>query len=116
MPPLAKWGTIWLKSKLPKVSEESLEEFLLHGNAASAQAIDAIKTDLADEHIKVVNLMREHLKTYLPHVLSKINRIAFGLLSKDDIDRAAATGPVPKNRKLLAVPFVSHRDQGCPKS
>lgn len=37
----------------------------------------------------------------------QIDRVTFGLLSPDDIERALRDDPhMPKSRKLLAVPFV----------
>jgi hypothetical protein len=43
-------------------------------------------------------------RTILPHCLSKINRVAYGMLTPADL---AAIDPLtPESRKLLAVPFI----------
>eukprot|EP00953_Heterococcus_sp_UTEX-ZZ885_P036643 18856-Heterococcus_DN1.PRE.2 len=43
----------------------------------------------------------------MPHILSKIDRVSFGLLSPADLARALAVDPfMPRSRRLLAVPFV----------
>lgn len=43
----------------------------------------------------------------LPHILSKVDRVGFGLLNLEDAARLRAVeGPLSKSRKLLAVPFV----------
>jgi len=55
----------------------------------------------------MLNLCRDWLKSYLPHVLQKIDRVSFGLLNKADFDRAMAVDPnMPRTRAKLAVPFV----------
>jgi hypothetical protein len=47
------------------------------------------------------------LESVLPHVLSKIDRVTFGLLNPSDLKTAMERNPrMPKTRKLLAVPFV----------
>ena len=48
------------------------------------------------------------MHTVLPFCLSKIDRVAFGLLSTDQLRRARAFGGanLPRKRRLLAVPYV----------
>jgi len=61
----------------------------------------------APMHKKLLNLARDWLQTYLPHCLSKVNRVSFGLLDERDIERALAYDPrMPRSRLKLAVPFV----------
>ena len=62
--------------------------------------------------MKMLNLSRDWLNTFGPHVLSKINRVKFGLLGPADLKRALKIDPrTPKSRRLLAVPFVG---KDCP--
>ena len=57
--------------------------------------------------VKLINLCHDWLQCLFPHVLSKINRVSFGLLSKEDLERQIAEDPrMPKTRKFLAVPYV----------
>jgi hypothetical protein len=57
--------------------------------------------------VKLLNLSHELLVTTLPFVLSKVNRVTYGLLSAEQIETAHRDhGHVPKSRRLLAVPFV----------
>ena len=42
------------------------------------------------EMVKLMNLSHDWLQSLLPHVLSKINRVSFGLLSKEDLERQLA--------------------------
>ena len=60
-----------------------------------------------DEHMKMLNLSREWLTSLLPHLLSKINRVHYGVQSDEDLAVAARDArPMARSRKLLAVPFV----------
>lgn len=56
---------------------------------------------LPDEQVKYFNLGRGWLRTYMPWVLSKVNRVGFGTLSPDQMRPGE-----PRGRKFLAVPFV----------
>ena len=48
------------------------------------------------------------VEALLPHVLSKINRVTFGLLTLHDVKNLEewTQASVPLSRRLLAVPFV----------
>ena len=66
-----------------------------------------LESSLTGDYMKMLNLSHDWLESYLPHVLSKINRVSFGLLSAEDLRRALLVDPhMPKSRKLLAVPFL----------
>ena len=68
------------------------------------EAVAAIQAGLSDEHMKVMNLSHDWLRTFLPHVIAKINRFKFGLLSAEDLNRALDLDPhIGRNRRLLAV-------------
>jgi hypothetical protein len=85
-----------------------------------AEAELAVSTYFSKPSVQFLNLARDWLWTFLPHALSKVHRVGFGLLHTDDLDRwrdeavASAGGDpaaadefqVPRARKLLAVPFV----------
>jgi hypothetical protein len=63
------------------------------------------------EAMKLVNLSRDWLCSYMPHCMSKIDRVSYGLLQKDDIDRwndpyNNNDNQQPLSRQLLSVPFV----------
>jgi hypothetical protein len=53
----------------------------------------------------MLNLARNWMTSILPHVLSKINRVGFGLLQA--IDLTADSDKMPLSRKLSAVPFIA---------
>ena len=56
--------------------------------------------------VKLLNLSRVLLVHTIPFVLSKVNTVSYGLLSPTQLVQATAEGPVPRNRRLLAVPYV----------
>ena len=70
--------------------------------------------------IQLLNLARDWIFTFLPHALSKVHRVSFGLLADNDRNRwkqqiiAAAGGDttaadnfyIAKSRWSLAVPFI----------
>lgn len=60
--------------------------------------------------IQLLNLARMWIRNFLPHVMSKINRVTYGLLLPEDLSRyEVRTGndrsSIPLSRRLLAVPF-----------
>jgi hypothetical protein len=108
-PLLAKWLLLWLRArKLPSVTDDEAIEFLLRGNQANNVIMQKIKTDLSDDHVKLLNLGHDWLVSYLPFVLQKINRVNFGLLQPHDISLLESAGvKIPASRKLTAVPFIA---------
>ncbi|CAM9378411.1 unnamed protein product [Chrysoparadoxa australica] len=108
-PLLAQWVLMWLRQKrLRGVGEDMVIEYLMKGAESSSAAVTGqLKDALSDEHMRMLNLTHDWLVSFLPHCLSKINRVTFGLLSPADLKRALEADPfMPKSRKLLAVPFV----------
>lgn len=61
-----------------------------------------------EKHFKLLNLCADWLSTFLPHSLSKIDRVTFGIMTADDKKRALESDPfMPRTRWKLAIPFVS---------
>ncbi|KAE9011489.1 hypothetical protein PF007_g10769 [Phytophthora fragariae] len=67
-----------------------------------------IENGLSESSIKLLNLARDWLRTILPHVLSKINRVSYGLLRGEHQTSAASgnSGGNAHSRLMLAVPFI----------
>ena len=87
------------------MDDETSLAFLLRGDRdASTQ----LQREAEDEGVKMANLARDWLNALLPHILSKINRVTFGLLTLHDEKNLEewTQASVPLSRKLLAVPFV----------
>ena len=79
------------------LSDEEATEYLLSRTPPSSGSLNLI----AAEPMKLLNLGADWLSALLPHVFGRTSRVNFGLLAPDQI-----TDRMPKNRKLLAVPFV----------
>jgi hypothetical protein len=138
--PVSRWAVRWIVlqkdvyldiSRIVKIPHYTLsheqvaaylEQYLYceagHSNATIAS--EFVKYHFATESVRLLNLARQWVWVYLPHVLSKIHRVSFGLIGDDDIQRwkdqeveAAGGDPsaannvvISKSRRLLAVPFV----------
>ena len=90
------------------LSDTQIVEFLLRNEEPAGGALQR----LPEEQMKLLNLASDWLNGYLPHVLSRVNRVHYGLLSAEDLARLEPQFPnMPQNRKLLAVPFVA---KDCP--
>ena len=107
-PILAKWMVVYLASfGITDVSNEDLLVYITSKQSDNEVKSKAFNHKLNDEQMKVTNLTRDWLCSFLPHVLTKINRVHYGLLTPDDLQRALKLDPnMPEARKLLAVPFV----------
>ena len=73
---------------------------------ATGGADASIEAVLPDRQVKMINLGHDWLSSLLPHVLSKINRVHYGLLRPHELEFMAANGTLPRSRRFLAVPFV----------
>ena len=80
---------------------------MANGPIQDKQAASAVSVALDDEYMKLLNLSHDLINNFIPHVMSKINRVSFGLLSKADLKIAEETDPnMSIARRLAAVPFV----------
>ena len=106
-PVLMDWLLLWLESQhLSGLSEDSIRTYVLHGSQDN-DALTAAVEALTGKHLKMLNLSRDWLGSYLPHVISKIDRVSFGLLNAEDLKRAKALDAfMPSSRAVLGVPFV----------
>jgi hypothetical protein len=60
------------------------------------------------KYYKMLNLAHDFVNSYLPHALSKIDRVTFGIMNEEDRKRAFEIDPfMPRTRWKLAIPFVS---------
>ena len=63
----------------------------------------------------MLNLGYDWLHALLPHVLSKVDRVHYGLLKPSELASMALQGTLPRSRRYLAVPFVG-KDAPSPSS
>ena len=67
--------------------------------------VDAAKVR---KYAKLLNMCTDWLDAFASHALQKIDRVTFGIMTKEDKDRAMAWDPaMPRTRWKLAIPFVS---------
>jgi hypothetical protein len=104
---LAQWLMVWVCQRgVRGVPEEAILRYMKKG-PADKEASDGVRA-LNSELLKLMNLCHNWLQSLLPHIIAKINRVSFGLLSKEDLERQLAEDPrMPKTRKFLAVPVWS---------
>lgn len=48
---------------------------------------ELIRNCYSEDAVKLINLTRQWIETYLPHVLSKVDRVSYGLLHLRDLER-----------------------------
>ena len=114
-PILVTWLSLWveMKSRSPPddhptavVHHAVAEKFLAEANIGTAQSIARAQQagGVSDQCLKLLTLGREWILTFVPHCLSKVNRVSYGLLRQHDLKSMPATMAVA--RKVVAVPFV----------
>ena len=88
--------------------DDALLQYISNGShAAPRDLVDRLARVLGDEHLKMVNLTSDWLNSFLPHAISKVNRVHYGLLTPRDVTDALRRDPtMPLSRRLLAVPFL----------
>ena len=105
-PLMARWQLLYLRNKrLPSVEDKYLLSYMMNGPLKDRQAASAVQVALDDEYMKMLNLSHDLLRNFIPHVLSKINRVSFGLLSKLDL-KISTEKNVSLARRLAAIPFI----------
>ena len=121
-PALIPWASLWLWRRIVKPTSAPLSDSFsssfspfanlaarfmtstdLSGGSMKAEVESAIPQP---SHVQLLFLARAWVQTILPHVLSKINRVGFGLLQPGDAS-ASQLQLMPLSRRLMAVPFVA---------
>lgn len=103
---------------------EQLLDYVLHGSQASAETKASVSAKSGDDALRLLNLSHTWISSVLLHVMQKVNRVSFGLLSDQQI---ASSKHDTLARKLLCVPFVgkdtpsaasefSHPGPGVPRA
>eukprot|EP01012_Entosiphon_sulcatum_P009332 TRINITY_DN1521_c0_g2_i1.p1 TRINITY_DN1521_c0_g2~~TRINITY_DN1521_c0_g2_i1.p1 ORF type:complete len:4962 (-),score=1074.52 TRINITY_DN1521_c0_g2_i1:73-14958(-) len=129
-PLLADWAILWLEAQqLTNISLDMARRYLLGGfeDAEALAAVEAMRvataaldgtpaadgtvqvstgTEMAEKNIRMLNLAHDWLSSYMPHVLQKIDRVSFGIMTEQDQKRALQDTPsMPLSRIKLAIPF-----------
>lgn len=96
------------------LSTTEVVEYMLEQDNSSEELkgkLASLLTDgvLSEHAVQVMNLGHDWLVSFVPHVMTKIDRVTFGILQPDD--RGYADTDKPASRKLCAVPFAG---KDCP--
>eukprot|EP00913_Durusdinium_trenchii_P011098 g10420.t1 len=120
--PLADWLACWIITRPEAGKFRSGVEYNDVCEFLSMDLTDLLKSDVkskvdektkADSKIgKLLTLGREWLFQLVPHVLSKVNRVQYGLLTEREL-ALPENQKAPTSRRLLAVPFVA-KDKPSP--
>jgi hypothetical protein len=104
-PLLVRWQLLYLRSKrLPNIEDKHLLSYMTNGPLKDREAASKVSVALDDDFMKMLNLSHDLINNFIPHCLSKINRVSFGLLSKGDLKIAEETDPnMSMARRLAAV-------------
>ena len=119
-PILCRWLGLWLEMKSRRHAESPHAEadptaIVNHAMAAAYVGETEIEVvqrtaqeqkaaGVSDLFLKLMNLGRQWMLTFIPHVLSKVNRVGYGLLREEDM--ASMPPNMSAARKMVAVPFV----------
>jgi hypothetical protein len=117
-PLLAEWLVQWFSFQAKtKITNEQIYLYLSRppSDDASSLFLKSIGVNdelIDDDFMKMLNLAYDLLTSFLPFVLSKIDRVTFGLLNEAEIEASKISDPTaPKSRSLTAIPFVG---KDCP--
>ena len=99
-PLLAKWVLLFLSSSSSVGVVDSFAiEYLLDGRRSSRNVLSKVRRHCSDTSMKMLNLANAWINVFAPHCLSMINRVSYGLLSREQIATFVADGvAVAKNR------------------
>ena len=102
-PLLVQWLVIWFSlQKKSGLSDAQIREFLMRDPGTPlTEEMKRQSQHVEDEFMKTINLGQSLLGSFLPFVLSKINRVSFGLLSAKEIKNFKEIDPtMPKSREV----------------
>lgn len=106
-PVMANWVLLYLEqASMPLLTRREALTYLCKGAPNGTPLANKVAL-LPERYRKLLNLGRDWLASFLPHIMQKIDRVTFGLLTPQDIERALAEDPhMPSTRAKLAVPFI----------
>ena len=87
------------------------------GSQGAAQLVSSKSPHgvLTEFEMKMLNLQRDWLLTFLPYCLKKVNRITFGLMTQAEVEDGLKIDPLmSRSRARLAIPFVGKDVGGLP--
>eukprot|EP00049_Salpingoeca_infusionum_P014496 m.271712 g.271712 ORF g.271712 m.271712 type:complete len:4223 (+) comp15683_c19_seq1:207-12875(+) len=114
---VAEWCYLWLLQTWTRSSVtipgQNVVEYLMEGTSSSDKTLTHVRESMNPEAVRLLNLASDWTRKLLPHCLSKIDRVGFGLLRGHDLTNLDPRAPL--SRRLMAVPFVG-KDVPSPTS
>jgi len=106
-PLMGEWAVLWLEIQHFKgVSTEDQLDYILKGPFRCGDVADRVEENCIEDHKKMLNLVHDWLKSFLPHVMAKVDRVSYGIMTEEDRKRARKLDPnMPATRYKLAIPF-----------
>eukprot|EP00759_Apiculatamorpha_spiralis_P019752 PhF_6_TR25516/c0_g1_i1/m.35642 len=107
-PLLAEWVYGWMEQhNFIGLEREEVLLYIREGAHKSPAVKEKVERTLSGRCKQMLNLSHDWLRSYLPHVLSKINRVSFGIMTASDKKKALEECPtMPISRFMLAIPFI----------
>jgi hypothetical protein len=85
---IAEWVLLYMRSKTHvahAVEDKTILDYMVYGPFGDKAVTALIKEHNNVEQKKMINLAHDWVHSFAPHVLSKINRVSYGLLTKEDM-------------------------------
>jgi len=127
---ISAWCCLWLSTcediKRDIAASDAIESWknvtiaYLHCSSHELDTLITSFPQFSPRSLQLLNLCRDWVRIYLPHVLSKVHRVSFGLLlpadeerwvsealnsTSGDLELAKKSVVISKSRRLLSVPF-----------
>ncbi|CAJ1371061.1 unnamed protein product, partial [Effrenium voratum] len=126
---MVSWMTLWLASEHVGRSFAHEREGIIDGGLSDGEVREYITKISAPESplakrvemlpkrdVQMLNLSADWLSIFLPHVLQKINRVTYGIMTDAQVDQALIRQPgMPMTRAKLSIPFIG-KDVPSPSS
>ena len=108
LPAFAKIALLWCEKQEVnvKLARSWIEDYLT-AEEGNLQNFEHQFQTCAIMDRSIFNLVRHWLHLILPHILQKVNRVTFGLMTPQECTMALKSNPhMPRARMGLAIPFV----------
>ncbi|CAE7661481.1 unnamed protein product [Symbiodinium pilosum] len=123
---MCSWMSLWLASEHVGRSFAHEREGTIDGGLSDAEVREYIRQVAAPDSplakrvemlpkrdVQMLNLSADWLSIFLPHVLQKINRVTYGIMTDSQVEQALIKQPgMPMTRAKLSIPFIGKASKG----
>eukprot|EP00756_Hemistasia_phaeocysticola_P020667 Hpha_TRINITY_DN15730_c3_g3::TRINITY_DN15730_c3_g3_i3::g.38070::m.38070 len=116
---LSKWAQLWLGQYVVGIDAETQIRFIEDRQERAKLGLQWDKeesegTKRDSTSVRLLNLAHDWVQVFLPHLMSKVDRVSFGVLTDKEIRHALTVGSA-QSRLALAIPFIG-KDEPAPSS